>query len=42
VAFQIGLIVSKIPNGPLNITAARIRATSKASDSMPYMVLVKI
>jgi hypothetical protein len=35
VVFQMGLIVSKIPNGPLNITTARIRATSRASDSMP-------
>jgi hypothetical protein len=34
VAFQIGLIVRRIPIGPLNITTARIRATIAARDSM--------
>jgi hypothetical protein len=33
VAFQIGLIVRKIPIGPLNIMRAKIVATRVASDS---------
>jgi hypothetical protein len=34
VAFQIGLIVRRIPIGPLNITTARINATIAARDSI--------
>ena len=41
-AYQIGLMVSKIPIGPLNITTARIIATAKASDSMAQILLATI